>query len=383
YYLAAHDGMKNAARFLEAEAELKGWDGDTTAMAMAAAAAASNADAIRVAQRALRVRPDDVMLHRRYQAARDDAGQGREVLQEYADMARRAPDSATAQYLHASLLRGPASVDALDKLAARFGKEANILRSLTWRRMVHGDYAGTIEGWNRLRSFAPDEAANVADAQVRALVARQRAAEAAAVLVALLKQPKDDSRAEHLAEYLMIVALTGGDPRRQVESVAKNASADGGIDHVLVRAGLEPVGGAAQQTVLVQLMLALRSDPAAAMRLAKRMTQSDVMQLGPEQWGLLYAEAVRSQDKDVVAKLDRLNRGVDQAERATLKRYVQGEQVSLENADLEPGLRAAAMLVRSRNASLPAGERAQLRAQAAQSDLLHSVVTRALAKWPA
>jgi hypothetical protein len=57
--------------------------------------------------------------------------------------------------------------------------------------------------------------------------------------------------------------------------------------------------------------------------------------------------------------------------------------VSLANADLEPGMRAAAMLVRSRNAALPAAERAQLRTQAAQTDLLHSVVTQALARWPA
>ena len=41
------------------------------------------------------------------------------------------------------------------------------------------------------------------------------------------------------------------------------------------------------------------------------------------------------------------------------------------------------MLVRSRNAALPAAERAQLRTLAAQTDLLHSVVTQALAKWPA
>jgi tetratricopeptide (TPR) repeat protein len=383
YYMAAHDGLKNAARFLEAEAELKGWDSETTAMAMAAASLASNAEAIRVAQRALKIRPDDIILHRRYQAARDDAGQTREVLQEYADMARRDPDSAKAQYLYAALMHGQAGVDSLEKLAARFGKEPHILRSLTWRRMVHGDYAGTIDGWNRLRSFAPGEAAEVVDAQVRALVARQRAPEAARVLAALLNAPQDDSRAVHLAEYLMVVGLAGGDPRRQVDSIAKEASADGRIDHVLVRAGLEPVAAGTQQTVLVQLMLALRSDPAAAMRLAKRMTQGDVMQLGPEQWGLLYAEAVRSKDQAVVEKLDRLNRGVDQADRATLKRYVQGEQVSLEDSDLEPGLRAAAMLVRSRNASLPAAERAQLRARAAQTDLLHSVVTRALAKWPA
>jgi hypothetical protein len=380
YYLAAHDGMKNAARFLEAEAELKEWDNDTTAMALAAASASSNADAIRVAQRALRVHPDDIILHRRYQMARDDAGQSQELLQEYADMARREPDSAAAQYLYASLLHGPAGVDALEKLAAKYGKEPNILRSLTWRRMTHGDYAGTIQGWNRLRAMSSSDAAHVADAQVRALVATQRAPEAAGVLAALLKEAQDDSRAEHLAEYLMVVSLAGGDPRRQIANIDKDA-ADVRLDHIRARAGLEPVAGAAQQPVLVQVMLALRSDPAKAMRLAKGLSQGDVLQLGPEQWGLLFGEAVRTNDKNVVAKLERFNLGTDSIDRNALKRYVQGDAVSLDNTDLEPGMRAAAMLVRSRNAALPAGERAQLRAHAARTDLLHSVVTQALGKW--
>lgn len=382
YYLAARDEMKNAARFLEAEAELKGWDSGTTAMAMAAAAAASNAEAIRVAQRALRVHPDDIQLHRQYQAVRDDAGQGKEVQQEYADMARRKPDSSAAQYLYASLLRGPAGVDALEKLAAKYGTEPNILRSLTWRRMVHGDYAGTIEGWNRLRALSPGDAAHVADAQVRALIARQRVPEAAGVLAGLAKDPQDEDRAEHLAEYLMVVSLAGGDPQRQIGAIAKDAD-DARLDHIRARAGLEPVAGAAQQTLLVKLMLALRSDPAKAMRLAKGMSQADVLQLGSEQWGLLFGEAVRTNDKTVMEKLDRLNRGTGSAERSVLKRYVQGDAVSLDDADIEPGMRAAVMLVRSRNAALPAGERAQLRAHAAQTDLLHSVVTQALAKWPA
>jgi hypothetical protein len=230
--------------------------------------------------------------------------------------------------------------------------------------------------------ISPADAAHVADAQVRALVAKRRGPEAAGVLAALLKEPQDDSRAEHLAEYLMVVRLTGGDPRGQFGNIAKDILDDVRIDHIRVRAGLEPVAGIAQQTPLVQLMLALRSDPVKAMRLAKSVTQADLRQLGPEQWGLLFGEAVRSNDQAVVAKLEHNNPLTDRADRSTLKRFVQGEAVSLENADLEPGLRAAAMLVRSRNASLAAGERAQWRARAAETDLLHSVVTQALAKWP-
>jgi len=383
YYLAQHDGMKNAAPFLEAEAEIKGWDRDSIGMAMFAASQASDAAAIRVAQRALRMHPDDIVLHRSYQMARDNAGQSRELLQEYADKAKQQPDSAAAQYLYASLLRGQASVDALEKLAAKYGNEPNILRSLTWRRMAHGDYAGTIEGWNRLHALAPRAAADVADAQVRALVAKQRANEAAGLLASLLKSPQDDSRGEHLAEYLMVVSLAGGDARRQMDAVDKKDTADAAFDPIRVRAGLEPVAAAAQQPLLVQVMLALRSDPAKAVRLARGMTQGDVMALGPEQWALLFGEAVRTNDKAVVAKLEHLGRGLDSTDRSTLTRFVQGDAVSLANADLEPGMRAAAMLVRSRNAALPAAERAQLRTQAAHTDLLHSVVTQALAKWPA
>ena len=383
YYLAQHDGVKNAVPFLEAEAELKGWDHDATGLAVFAASQASDATAIRVAQRALRVHPDDILLQRRYQIIRDNAGQSQELLREYAEKAKQQPDSAAAQYLYASLLRGPAGVDALAKLAAKFGTEPNILRSLTWRRMVHGDYTGAIDGWYRLVALAPGDAADIADAQVRALVAKQRANEAAGLLASLLKSPQDDSRGEHLAEYLMVVRLTGGDARRQMDAVDKKDTTDAAFDPIRVRAGLEPVAAAAQQPLLVQVMLALRSDPAKAVRLARGMTQGDVMALGPEQWGLLFGEAVRTNDKVVVAKLEHLGRGLDSTDRRTLTRFVQGDAVSLADADLEPGMRAAAMLVRSRNAALPSAERAQLRTQAAQTDLLHSVVTQALAKWPA
>lgn len=384
YYLSGRDQQKKAVRFLEAEAVLKGWDEDSTGMAMFAAEQVSPAETIRLAQRALAAHPDDVQMHRRYQAVLDEAGQEQRLLQEYGEKARSEPDSAAAQYLYANLLRGRAGIAALDKLAASHGNDPDIVRSLTWRRMTQGDYDGTLKGWKHLQTISAAEAARIADAEVRALVASNRAPEAAALLAKLLGDPQDSSRIEHMAEYLMVVKLTGGDPRQQLERFGKNAKDDADIDPVRVRAGMEPVAGEAQQRMLVRLMLALRSDPAAAVRLAEAMPQLELAQLGPEQWGLLFGEAVRSNHAAVVAKLGRVaNLGMSRADRVTLERFVKGEAVTLDELTIEPGLRAAAMLVRSRNGSLPAGERAQLRAAATRADLLHSVVSSALVKWPA
>ena len=63
-YLASHKQAKLAARFVELEAELKGWDSETTGYAMLAAAAGSKADAARVAHRAMDAKPDDVAFHK-------------------------------------------------------------------------------------------------------------------------------------------------------------------------------------------------------------------------------------------------------------------------------------------------------------------------------
>lgn len=64
HYLASHKQGKLAARFMELEAELKGWDNEATAYAMLAAADNSKADAARVARRALDAKPDDVAFHK-------------------------------------------------------------------------------------------------------------------------------------------------------------------------------------------------------------------------------------------------------------------------------------------------------------------------------
>jgi hypothetical protein len=64
HYLTAHKQGQRAAGFMEAAAELKGWDGETTRMAMLTAAANSKAEAARIGHRALDAKPDDAAFHK-------------------------------------------------------------------------------------------------------------------------------------------------------------------------------------------------------------------------------------------------------------------------------------------------------------------------------
>jgi hypothetical protein len=61
--------------------------------------------------------------------------------------------------------------------------------------------------------------------------------------------------------------------------------------------------------------------------------------------------------------------------------FVRGEGVTLDEADLAPELRAAACLVRSRNASLPEAERKALLDEVRRLDILRGPVTAAIAAW--
>jgi hypothetical protein len=72
---------------------------------------------------------------------------------------------------------------------------------------------------------------------------------------------------------------------------------------------------------------------------------------------------------------------LDQATLEVFSRFVRGEAVSLEEADLIPEVRAAACFVRSRNAALPAEERRRLVEQARREDWLQGTVSEAIASW--
>lgn len=382
YYLFSRDKADQATGFLEAAAELGGWEYAATNLAMFAAGKKSSAEAIRIAQRALKVKPDDVRLHRLYQSVKDDAGQVDQLVQEYAELARSKPDSASAQYLYAALMRGTDGLAAVEQLAVRFDKDPNILRSLTWRRMVHGDFAGANKSWALLHDLSPKDADEVIDAQVLALVAQKKMEEAKTVLSGSLHDANGGISATRAAEFAMVVNLAGGDSRRVLGEMAKDAKDGEDFDHIRVRAGLEPAAATEKQSALVKLGLALRDNPAQALRIGSSLTYPEYVALGPEQWALLYGEAVRTNNQPLATRLEHFVSSTSYSDRDILKKFVRGEDVSLNQANLEPGVRAAALFVRSRNASLAPQERAELRDRAAQADLLHSVVTSALIKWP-
>jgi hypothetical protein len=121
-------------------------------------------------------------------------------------------------------------------------------------------------------------------------------------------------------------------------------------------------------------------DPRAAVELAAQLTPTDFHLLSGGGWGLAYGEAVRTGAEEPERALARAQM-LDTASLEVFRRFVRGEAVSLENAELTPELRAAACFVRSRNTSLPAEERRQLVEQARKDDQLHGTVSEAIATW--
>jgi hypothetical protein len=92
---------------------------------------------------------------------------------------------------------------------------------------------------------------------------------------------------------------------------------------------------------------------------------------------LSFAEAARAGAGEGDANLGKMMAAV--APQA--KSFVHGEPASLSGVDLEPELRAALCLVRSRNPSLPVVEQAALLDEARRLDVLHGPVSEAMAVW--
>jgi hypothetical protein len=102
--------------------------------------------------------------------------------------------------------------------------------------------------------------------------------------------------------------------------------------------------------------------------------------LPAEDWTLLFTEAARTKDQELITKL----RGSSQFEAKAmdaLQAFARGEAVKLEGLDIDPVSRAAASLVRARNQQLPASERENLRRLALAGDPLHGSVSVAAKSW--
>ncbi|WP_224243455.1 hypothetical protein [Hyalangium gracile] len=369
-----------AAAFLEVSARMSGWEPEATARALRIVLMTDPGAALRMGRAAIQSRPEEVELHRLYQWVAERTGQQEALVEEYRARAEAQPDSATAQYLHARLMPWREGARAMEQLAQRFPTDRYVLRSVTYNRWLAGDWRGTLEAWERLRSLDASDASGLVEAEATALVALGRRGEALALLKKLFEEAGPMNRSRTAELYARVARTEKGVAPDELIAALEGGGSEEGSKQWLLRSRAElPTQGAPDWPGL-RLMSAVGRDPQAVVELAARLESPDLQQLSDAGWALAYGEAVRTgatASEKVLAQAY----VVDDASLELFRRFVRGEAVSLQDAELEPELRAAACFVRSRNKALPAEERRRLLEQARKEDWFHGSVSEAIASW--
>ncbi len=379
--LASQDQLAQAGPLLELSARVMDWELEATSGAIWIALEKAPQEALRVARAAVQAQQDNLELHRLYQWVAELTGHWQEVVEEYRSRAQAHPDSAPAQYLHARLLRGREGKAAMEQLVQRFPQEPQILRAVTYNRWLAGDWKGTMQAWEALRSLSASEAAKVAEMEALALVALGKRGEALELLKKVFAEEEPGNRSRTAEVYARIARdAKGVAPDELIAQLEASNSKeqDSRRWDLRSRAGLSIEG--APDLPGFRLMSTVGRDPRAAVTVAAQLKSSDYHLLSSEGWALAYGEAARTGAAEPQNALARAHL-LDPVSRELFRRFVRGEAVSLEEADLAPEVRAAACFVRSRNKALPAQERRQLVEQARKDDALHGAVTEAIATW--
>jgi hypothetical protein len=379
--LASQDKLAQAVPLLELSAQMADWKHETTTRAIWLALGQTPQEALRIAQTAVQARPGDVELHRIYHWVAERTGHQKEVLEEYRSRAQAQPDSTMAQYLYARLLRGHEGKAAIEQLAQRFPQDPEILKSVTYARWRSGDWKGALQASETLRKLNAQEAAKTAETEAFALVALGQRGEALKLLKKIFAEEEPDDRSRTAEMYARIALdAKGVVPDELIAQLETGNPGEEGSRRwdLRARAGL-PTEGAPDWPGL-RVMSTVGRDPQAALALAAQLKPSDYHLLSSGGWALAYGEAVRTGAAESEKALAQAHL-LDTVSLEVFRRFVRGETVSLEDAELTPEMRAAACFVRSRNAALPAQERRQLVEQARRDDGVHSAVSEAMATW--
>lgn len=377
-----HGQEKSMLAALQAQAQIHDWGMSYTRSAIAAARAISASAAIRVANLARQAKPDQLVYEQLVQEVREDAGEHAALLQEYAQKASRPGASAAENYLYAELISGTAGLNAMQEISQRFPRDPLILRSLVWRKAVHGDYLGAQLDLMRLRQIAPGAADSLLDTEVKILMAQGRGLEALRLLNAAVRDKTAAGRAGHAADFALVAKQIRADPEfwlKELPGAEKNADQ---LDFYRVRAGLRPLQDPKLHSAYVKLALALRNDPAQAIALAKSMNRQQLGSLSLDQLTLLFGATLSNGDSTLAASL-RGMLNLSQAQTQLIQDFMRGQTVNLDELDLDPALQAAACFIRSRAPQLSQQERASWRNRATKTDVLRGVVSTAISQWPA
>jgi hypothetical protein len=380
-YAAENSQEKTIVPALEALALIYDWSLSHTINAITAAKLISQAEAIRIAKRAIMAKPGQSEYERIYQELRDEAGERDALLREYAERAKQETNSASVQFLYASLLTGPAGVTAMQELNRQFPQDPDILHSLVTRKMLHDDASGAYRNLIELRKLSPKHADRLLDTEVKILLAEHRGIEALQVLNNAVRDKTAAKRPDHAADFALVARQINVKPDfwlKELPAAERNADM---LDFYRVRAGLRPLQTQDTQSAFVKLALALRNDPAEALKISKRMNRLQLSFLATDQLSLLYGEAIRSKDLDLLTKMDGML-PLSKTKTKLLEEFMLGGEVNLDELDIDLDIQSAARFIRSRNPQLTAKERATLRNQAEKTDYLLGPVTTALHQWP-
>jgi hypothetical protein len=374
--LARENRMREALPFLETEARLSRWDAESTYLALHAARAVSPEETLRVARAARDARPDDVEAQRRYQWTAEAAGRQAESVEEYGRRAQAEPDSADAQYLYARLIEGPEGRALVEALLSRFPDHAYLLRLQMHYRFCAGDWAGASASWEQLRAKAPRHAAEMVNEELWALAAQKKLAKAVQLARDVFPTAPERIQSTVAERFARLARLQGS--KAPDELIQKVETRSKGQPNVALRqrAGL-PIPADARMPAL-QLYTAATRDPASGMRMLASATELDVFAVAPTAWILLYFEAVRSASAEAQKSLSRTGYPLS-LDRQGMREFLRGQAVSIDDIELDPEVRALALVVRARNASLSASERRALLARARSLDVVHGMVSEAIA----
>jgi hypothetical protein len=382
FYLTAKGRETDAAAFLEIAARIARWDPEAAAAAVHARLFDSIEQAFRIAKEARDARPKEIEANRLYQAVAEQAGGRSALLDEYRKRAEAEPDSADAQYLYARLLHGTENRTLVDELARRFPDHVHLLRASFYARFTGRDWKAAHEAWERLRDKSAEAATEVADQEIRALVAISKFAEALKLANATFEKGSPWMRRE-MAQRFALVAAAGGLGASDVLIARLEADAH-------LRAGeklwlLRQLSGFKVPKEIdapgLALARALGQDPVAAVRLAGSASEIELSALDRGAWALLYCEAVRTGNAAAERSLLRFAGASAWGDLDALRKLARLEQKVSSDIDLDPEILAAALLVRSRNPSLPAPERKNLVDEARRLDVLRGPVSNAIPAW--
>jgi hypothetical protein len=385
FYLMSNGKREEATRILAATATLRGWDLGPAPTSAAIERAYSRKAQLELAQHAVKINPYySLDQARTAQLLRDEDGQFDAMLAEHRAGALSLPDSAKEQYLYAALLEGKTGLKSMQELHTRFPDQPDILGNLATRKALHGDVDGAVRDFAALRTLSPQVAKSLMGVQARALIAAHRTAEALALLDAGAGDEKDFERVAHAREYALIARQsTGASANLEARMQAERLSEAGNtVHHDLERiiVGLAPLAEDAATHPIIRMALVLRDEPGNAMAAAAGMHMDEFGGLPLDQIALLHGEAARTGQAELDQALGwRLE--LPRSQLDLLRRYERGEAVTLADTDIGMDIRAAAMFIRSRNLTLPAGERAALRKAAGDADLLQGAVSNALRRW--